>query len=161
MQVIDFTKQPLPLRDSNRLKVLLVGIAGTSRDILLAPAVLKSYALSDHNVSVSCEIEILHRKYILPRNIVTEAEELAQQITKIDPDLVGFSTYCWNIEVVRLVCGRLRDLCPKALTLVGGPEIDGAEMVRGGYDSEPFDFIVIGEGERAFVELLHTWLTAK
>lgn len=136
----------------------MVGIAGTSRDILLAPYSLKSYVMSHEDVQDRLDFEVIHHKFILPRNIPKEAEALAHQIADLNADLVGFSTYCWNIDAVKKIAGLLRTLLPAAKILLGGPEIDAGDMIKGVYDKEPYDFIIHGEGEIAFISLLRCFL---
>ena len=149
------------LRESSKehpLRVVLVGIAGTSKDVLLAPATLMSYVLADPAVSEAVVVEVIHHKYMLPRNVPAESEVLAAEIAARQPDLVGFSTYCWNIEAVRRIAWSLRTTSPRTRILLGGPEIDGNDLSRGLYDEEPYDFLVVGEGETAFLGLLRTAL---
>lgn len=70
------------------------------------------------------------------------------------PDIVGFSCYIWNIEETIHVIKMLKTVCPNVKILLGGPEVS--------YDShhwlrriEEVDFIVMGEGETSFKQLLH------
>ncbi|WP_155592083.1 B12-binding domain-containing radical SAM protein [Lysinibacillus cavernae] len=69
------------------------------------------------------------------------------------PDIVGFSCYIWNIEETIHVIKMLKTVCPNVKILLGGPEVS--------YDSHHWlrripevDFIVMGEGETSFKQLL-------
>ncbi|WP_153731963.1 B12-binding domain-containing radical SAM protein [Sporosarcina obsidiansis] len=69
------------------------------------------------------------------------------------PKVVGFSVYIWNIEETLKVIRLLKLTSPDTLIVCGGPEVT--------YDYDQWlervpeiDYIVIGEGERTFKELL-------
>lgn len=79
-------------------------------------------------------------------------EALARELADRRPDLVGFTTYLWNIDRSLWVARRLRERWPKAKVLLGGPEITADnQWVLG---EEVVDFAAIGEGEQTFAELL-------
>lgn len=70
------------------------------------------------------------------------------------PKVVGFSCYIWNIEETIKVVRLLKKVSPETIIVLGGPEVS--------YDSnywlrriEEIDFIVMGEGEVSFKQLLH------
>ncbi|NMB43590.1 MAG: B12-binding domain-containing radical SAM protein, partial [Clostridiales bacterium] len=69
-------------------------------------------------------------------------------------DLIAFSTYIWNVEVVEMICKELRKVLPNAKIWLGGPEVS--------YNSKEYllnhnevDGIMVGEGEETFKELLN------
>ncbi|MBO9596305.1 MAG: B12-binding domain-containing radical SAM protein, partial [Cohnella sp.] len=69
------------------------------------------------------------------------------------PDVIGFSCYIWNIEETIVVVDMLRKVLPDVKIMLGGPEVS--------YDTEYWmnrlpavDFIVMGEGEETFRDLL-------
>jgi len=70
------------------------------------------------------------------------------------PDVAAFSCYIWNIGLVLKVAQDLKKVLPKTKVVLGGPEVSfDAEELLNRY---PFvDYIVEGEGERAFRKLLH------
>lgn len=75
----------------------------------------------------------------------------------IDADVVGFSTYVWNVAISLEIARRLKALRPGLLIVFGGPQIpDQArpflEAHRG-----VVDVVVHGEGERAFLALLEAF----
>jgi radical SAM superfamily enzyme YgiQ (UPF0313 family) len=68
-------------------------------------------------------------------------------------DVVGFSTYVWNVELSLAIARRLKERRPDTLTVFGGPQVPNSaeEFLR----RHPYvDVAVHGEGERAFLELL-------
>lgn len=69
------------------------------------------------------------------------------------PDVIGFSCYIWNIEETTKVIAMLKKINPELCIVLGGPEVtydvtDWLDKIPGA------DFIVIGEGEATFKELL-------
>ncbi|MFJ7829859.1 B12-binding domain-containing radical SAM protein [Peribacillus sp. NPDC097284] len=69
------------------------------------------------------------------------------------PDVIGFSCYIWNIEETMKVVAMLKKINPELVIILGGPEVtydvhDWLDQIPGA------DFIVIGEGEVTFKDLL-------
>ncbi len=69
------------------------------------------------------------------------------------PDIIGFSCYIWNIEETIKVIKMLKTVDPSVVIVLGGPEVS--------YDTniwlrqvKEIDYIIVGEGELAFKELL-------
>lgn len=77
---------------------------------------------------------------------------LADAILARDPDMVGLSLYTWNSSRSLQLAKTLKEQAPGLILLGGGPEInhDGAFVLA----SPCLDYVVQGEGELAFVELL-------
>ena len=78
---------------------------------------------------------------------------ILQGIVREKPDLLAVSVYIWNVETVKRLLPDLRVLLPEAIIVLGGPEISfGTEHC--GIDKSLFDYVVEGEGELCFAELL-------
>lgn len=97
-----------------------------------------------------------------PNNLLLEfsindhLERIAGEIYQAKADVVGFSCYIWNLKEVMAIIRHLRPVCPNVKFVIGGPEVS--------FEAEEFlsehpevDALVIGEGERSFLELLKTW----
>jgi hypothetical protein len=69
------------------------------------------------------------------------------------PDIIGFSCYEWNLLPVLRLAHTLKAAYPDLRILLGGPEVsfDATELLR---RYEAVDFVICGEGEIAFSELL-------
>ena len=83
---------------------------------------------------------------------VNESEdELFQKIADEKADLIAFSCYIWNIKTVKSLAERLKK--GGAKILLGGPEVsyNPAELLG----QEYVDFVISGEGEKPFAELLN------
>jgi radical SAM superfamily enzyme YgiQ (UPF0313 family) len=69
------------------------------------------------------------------------------------PDVLGFSCYIWNIEETIRVIQMIRKIMPNLVIVLGGPEV--TYDVTYWLDRIPeVDFIVMGEGEETFKQLL-------
>jgi radical SAM superfamily enzyme YgiQ (UPF0313 family) len=69
------------------------------------------------------------------------------------PDVIGFACYIWNIEMTLKVVSLLRKVLPNVVVVLGGPEVtyDVATVFK---ECPDCDYIVLGEGEQVFCELL-------
>lgn len=87
-------------------------------------------------------------EFDLKQPVSTVAERIRQQA----PDLVGLSMHIWNATLITDLARRLRDLLPRAILVVGGPEISYE------IETQPVfsfvDHILCGEGDLAFGQLL-------
>lgn len=96
---------------------------------------------------------------IMEFSINDNREKVIQQLVLEEPDLVGFSCYIWNIEYVLYIVNYLKLINPKCLILLGGPEVsyDSLEYLK----NNPIDFIIEGEGEETYYELINGLLSSK
>lgn len=107
----------------------------------LAIRYLKSYA--------SPEYEPILAEYTIKDPVLNIVSDIYQK----KPSIVGFSLYIWNIEESIKVIRILKKTDPELVIVAGGPEVT--------YDFDKWlekvpeiDFIVLGEGERTFKQLL-------
>ena len=70
------------------------------------------------------------------------------------PDIIGFSCYIWNIEETIRVIRMLKKVSPKTTIILGGPEVS-YDVHDWLHRIEEIDFIIMGEGELSFKQLLH------
>lgn len=78
---------------------------------------------------------------------------IAEELFRKQPDVVLFSCYIWNVEMLRQLCPVLKKIMPECVIGFGGPEVS--------YESETFlrenpavDFVMRGEGELVFTKYL-------
>jgi len=107
----------------------------------LALRYLKAYCEKDFDVEIT--------EYTIKDPAMNIVSDLYQKA----PDVLGFSCYIWNIEETIQVIKMLKKIRPELIILLGGPEVS--------YDTEYWmkripevDFIVMGEGEETFHQLL-------
>ena len=73
--------------------------------------------------------------------------QLAAEIVGRAPQVVGFSVYLWNVQIVRETLAILHRVAPQLHLVLGGPEIV-AEHAAAWHGLA--DDLVVGEGETAF-----------
>ncbi|MDI6601979.1 MAG: DUF4080 domain-containing protein [Thermoanaerobacteraceae bacterium] len=77
---------------------------------------------------------------------------ILKNIYEKHPDVIGFSCYIWNIELVRDIIRNVKKILPQVKLILGGPEVS---FDPAGYIHEGADFVVSGEGEYALKELIY------
>ena len=118
-------------------------------EISLAAGFLKAMADEDATLRGSVAIKILERC----RTTCEEDEDkIVKRILLEEPDVVGFSLYCWNLMPSLSVAGKLKQEKPAIRIVVGGAEVDpdNVHLER----ASDIDIMCMGEGEVTFVELL-------
>ncbi|MBS4212060.1 B12-binding domain-containing radical SAM protein [Neobacillus rhizophilus] len=107
----------------------------------LAIRFLKAYAAP--------EFDIILKEYTIKDPVMNIVSDLHQQ----KPDVIGFSCYIWNIEETLKVVNMLKKIDPSLIIVLGGPEVsyDTREWME---KHSEIDFIVMGEGEQTFKQLL-------
>lgn len=93
---------------------------------------------------------------LLPIYFRLPVEKAVQQL--LGADIIGFSTYIWNIRISLAIAKRIKELSPETLIVFGGPQVpDQAEhFLR----KNPFiDIGCHGEGERIFLAILENYIT--
>ncbi|SKA90721.1 Radical SAM superfamily enzyme YgiQ, UPF0313 family [Caloramator quimbayensis] len=81
--------------------------------------------------------------------------DIVERIIDLKVDVIGFSCYIWNIESTLKVCSTLKKINKDLIIILGGPEVsfDGESIIKK-YDY--IDYIIEGEGEVTFKELIDT-----
>lgn len=104
---------------------------------------LKAYAQPDFKIDIT--------EYTIKDPVMNIVSDLIQK----NPQVIGFSVYIWNIEETIKVIKMIKKINPKIQVVVGGPEVtyDVHEWM---VTVPEFDFIVFGEGEKTFKQLLLT-----
>lgn len=95
------------------------------------------------------EDELCYKEYTINQSL----EDIIGDIYEEKPDLIGFSCYIWNIEMVRKIARELRKVLADCMIWYGGPEVsyDAISTLR---ENEWVDGVIIGEGEQSFFEVL-------
>lgn len=121
------------------MKILLTAINSKFIHSNLAVRYLKSFT---SDLDFNCQI----REF----SINDRDERILEEIIKEKPNVVCFSTYIWNIEVVTRLSELIKRVDENIEILYGGPEVS--------YDSFNIlkdlrgDYIIQGEGEETFRE---------
>lgn len=128
------------------MKVLLATLESYYANSL-ALEYLRGYALADAEVSAQAEIQVSVYPPDLP------SRQVLGEILNQEPDVLGFSTYLWNIEKTLQLAERVRAARPHVLIVLGGLEVtyDATLVLE---QNRFVDAVVTGEGEIPFREML-------
>lgn len=123
------------------MKVLVTTLNAKFIHTSLALRYLKAFCEKDFDVEIT--------EYTIKDPVMNVVSDLYQKA----PDVLGFSCYIWNIEETIHIIRMIKKIRPEILIVLGGPEVS--------YDTEYWmnripevDFIVMGEGEETFHQLL-------
>lgn len=84
-------------------------------------------------------------------------ESIIAELVLLKPQIIAFSVYIWSINRTLAVSGALKAAFPEIKIILGGPEVSfNAEEIL--QRAPEVDFIVRGEGEVTFSNLLETLL---
>ncbi|MDT8452319.1 MAG: DUF4080 domain-containing protein [Gammaproteobacteria bacterium] len=77
--------------------------------------------------------------------------DIAENLLRHNPAIIGFGVYIWNVAEVSQTVALLRQISPKTLIVLGGPEVshhpDHPEVVK------LADYVIEGAGEISFRKL--------
>lgn len=90
---------------------------------------------------------------IIEETIQTPLLAVLAEITRANPEVVGFSVHIWNTTYVYSLIGLVRKVMPAVKIIVGGPEV-AFEPERILAQQSAIDFVVQGEGEECLANLL-------
>lgn len=83
-------------------------------------------------------------------DIIFRREKLQTALEKIqEPSVVGFSCSVWNVEYNKALAKLIKERYPECKIIFGGHSATTASL-----DCNYVDFVVLGEGEETFCELL-------
>ena len=83
-------------------------------------------------------------------------EELIKAFNNHCPDIFGCSNYVWNSSLSLLFCKRIKELYPKVITVMGGPNFPSVYHEMEGFVRKHYwvDFFIMKEGEFPFLQLV-------
>ncbi len=124
------------------MKVVLVAVNATYSHSSLALRYLSAYCRDQFPNLETVEY-----------NINQNPDLMLADLARRRPDVVGFSCYIWNIELILPLIANLRKVSPRTVIVLGGPEVSfDTEYWLGTYPA--VDYIIAGEGERGLQALL-------
>ncbi len=124
------------------MKIVLAAINAKYIHSNLAVYCLKAYAKP-----YKSQINI--KEYTINNQIDTIIGGLYEE----KPDILAFSCYIWNVEMVCQVAKELHKVLPNTKFWVGGPEV--SYDAKAFLEKHPcFTGVMVGEGEQTFLELL-------
>ncbi len=84
---------------------------------------------------------------------------ILSEIYKTRPQIIGFSCYIWNIEMILSLVNNLKKILPNAVIILGGPEVsfETEELFK----ENAVDIVIKGEGEQTFHRLMQYYIDNK
>ena len=150
----------------SKLKVTLIGASILRESELPGYESISDFASESFNLAIASikasvmahadlaeRVEVQLADFHIGWDHKTLGEDEAELVARDEPDLVGLSCYCWSLDTLLELAGRLRARLPRALIVLGGPSAgpDAEHLLR---SHSSIDAVVRGEGEDAFVSLL-------
>ncbi len=131
------------------MKIILTTLNSKFIHSALAIRYIRSYSKDISNIELM--------EFTINQNI----DYIVGELYKKSPDIIGFSTYIWNREETLKICQMLKIIIPPIIKIIlGGPEVsfDGEDILEQNWF---IDFVIYGEGEVTFNELLKTIMDKK
>ena len=88
-----------------------------------------------------------------------DQDTFAKTILQHSPQIVGIGVYIWNVPQVESLVARLKALKPDLIIVLGGPEV--SHETEGQPVVELADFVICGEGEEVFAQLVEAILQGR
>lgn len=103
------------------------------------------YAQADEEIRQNYNVQDVLIEKINPKEYVDSMQ--------VEPHIVAMSSYVWNWEYNKLLATQIKKVYPDCEIVVGGPNVD--KRNKNFFKDFPmFDIAVLGEGEKAFKEIL-------
>ena len=91
---------------------------------------------------------------VIEGTINERLEDIAQRILILNPQVIAFCCYIWNINATKQLVQLVKSKLPHATIVLGGPEVSyNAECIL--YAEPLVQYIISGEGEKPFALLLN------
>ncbi|MFA5467041.1 MAG: DUF4080 domain-containing protein [Candidatus Izemoplasmatales bacterium] len=84
--------------------------------------------------------------------IKDDYQKILDSLVSLRPDVIGFSVYIWNVKIIKRLTSAIKDQI-RTTIVWGGPEV--SYEYDKCFKEAPVDYIIAGEGELAFNQLLH------
>ncbi|MDH5570843.1 MAG: B12-binding domain-containing radical SAM protein [Gammaproteobacteria bacterium] len=95
--------------------------------------------------------ELEDQTQLVEYNINGRAIDIAEQLLKSAPAIIGFGLYIWNIEQITRVIKLIKTIRPQTIIIIGGPEVSYEfENVEA---FEYSDYLITGQADVEFFQL--------
>lgn len=128
------------------MKIALIGVNSKYIHTNLALLNLRTYA------------EKYNEHIIIEEFTINQMEDrILEEIYKLQADVLCFSCYIWNVQMIESLIKELEMVCPDCAIWIGGPEVS---FSRDSYlEMNPFvKGIMCGEGEETFLNLCEYYI---
>lgn len=132
------------------MKVKFIVTGSPSDKIYISPAYLMIRAYYDLRGKNRSKVNWLPTVY----NSQITVEELFEQVRAESVDVLCLSMYIWNRAQLNHLAKLVKEHMPETVIVAGGPDLD-AHCNPNFFKDNPFiDYVVYGDGEEAFTQLL-------
>lgn len=92
--------------------------------------------------------ELYNQVRVVEATINKPTANVLQDIVDLQPAIVGFSCYLWNIKTTLELCTALKQALPQVIIVLGGPEVSycAKDILQ---KNPQIDYILSGEGEES------------
>ncbi|MFM6927498.1 MAG: cobalamin-dependent protein, partial [Bdellovibrio sp.] len=102
--------------------------------------------------------ELQAHAQILEFTTAKEPRDIAEQLLKLKPKVIGLGVYIWNSQESYELVSLLKRISPETLVVLGGPEVTHES------ETQPIcqvaDFTIKGEADFLFYDFCKSYLTA-
>jgi len=133
------------------LILVSIHIKDSPQAVPLAAAALK--AQLDSVPFINQRLNVSFSDYTVDHSADFIVEDLCGNV----PDMIGFSTYLWNRNIVLEACRLIKRKFPNVILFAGGAEATALPLTL--LDCAPLDFVIKGEGELVLTEVMKRLLT--
>ena len=95
--------------------------------------------------------ELQERAVLMEFGIQQRPLEMVEQLLVLQPQIVGFGVYIWNVTEISAVVAILRQVAPDIRIILGGPEVSHPPDLPA--VAALADYVVTGPGDISFAEL--------
>jgi len=81
-------------------------------------------------------------------------QSLLSRIVSSDPDIIGIKVYTRDVQQVKRITGKIKEMLPQKIIVLGGPHMSCDEPAVSMRYFEAADYAFIGEAESAFPALI-------
>jgi radical SAM superfamily enzyme YgiQ (UPF0313 family) len=100
--------------------------------------------------------ELRTRTRLMEFTLEHRAHDIAEQLLALQPKVIGFGVYIWNVQETLAVIAILKAVSPETRIVIGGPEVsyehEGQAIVR------LADYVITGWGDISFPKLCRALL---
>ncbi len=108
----------------------------------------KSLALRLLYVATKDYHDVSFKEYTIKDNL----DRIVSELLSLEIDVLAFSIYIWNVEPIKEIITKLKKERPELVIVIGGPEV--SYEIDYFLDNFDIDYLISGEGEVAFKQLL-------
>ena len=135
------------------ISLISIHIKKSPLSMPLAAGILKTSLSLNREIKGDTDISIIDHY------ITDDFTQIAENIISKKTDIAGFSLYIWNTEIVMKAAALLKKINPDIIIVIGGAEASSRPDFY--CDNKDMDYVVTGEGEEIFCELIISILHKK